>query len=316
MREWTEWIKKHTKTPTLFELGDITLEPGRGTIPLDTTRFKKLSVSHETRLIGVVDGGSAPVFASHDIAVYLFTSYGSIFQNDARVYQTCEETSAVIKRKYQKIEVHIENKTEPVVFEECDTLQDAANEFRHAMELATARKLITHMDEDDMLLLDGSLVGTTPKDIQRYQALFSAAHEHHIHLLGIAKTTQLTTTNGTSVIRVLRSLEPHTTRWLYSGTPGDPMTHFVKLHPHARHIFRIDTLKKKELDIMYATEVLARYAKDPAFLGYPYPLVHAHTRAKINTQEIALRRAVLVDKIPELEEAASAHDTLDILGHP
>ena len=89
-------------------------------------------------------------------------------------------------------------------------------------------------------------------------------------------------------------------------------THFVKLHPQARHIFRF------EGDTATIPHLVSQ-SSDSLFLGYPYGLIRADKMARVSNEE---KKNLILNfmlrqenrEIAEYLQATNAHDILDRMG--
>ena len=322
LSNWLKWVTQgvhelHSEPP-----GEIILDQGRGTIPLEKKNFLPLYPGKQSRKIAVIDGGSAAIFASQAFTVGLVKVYGAFFENGQCTEQHSESTTAILRMtKGKKIEVKIEHLTAPVLFESNllpqskGPLQAALNQVRNAMELTTARTLAEKLHPGDLLLLDGSLTAGSEYDTLLYESLLDVARNRNVLVLALSKTTQLACTSGLGAVTALRLIEPQKAAWIYQGYIGERSTHFAKLHPKAPHILRIDG-PNEPIDVyVQALEHLLTLSKDPAFLGYPFPLIRAHTRAKIIPEDANVRSAILRANLGRAGditlEQETGHETLD-----
>jgi len=193
---------------------------------------------------------------------------------------------------------------EPLSFavEEKQIPEDAIDTVRKYAELLVARELRA---PDMLLVLDGDLDAEHPLEKEAFDSLFTQIKESGCRVCALSKTNRFRTPEGMSMVQLLQQSSPPG-RWLYRVNES---TSFVKLHPRATHIFRLDTTGD---ELRVASDVCAN-ANDPVFLGYPYGLVDADARARVTFKEVERLRIIFELKLQSKHEssALNAHSILD-----
>ena len=324
MAHWLDWVQNTVQATTQRQPGDILLEEDRGVIPVSEKKFRLLQKNQLKRRVAAVDGGNCVLFESFGVSVHLLRVYGAVFDGENCTEQTVKEVIAIAQMVDEfHISVQLYGAETEVTFDKRLLAQGTGNpltraigQLRATMEIATARNYIEKLDHEDLLLFDGSLVAVSAYDETLYEQLFETARDYHVLLFGFCKTTKLLCTSGISALTALHLIGPFNTKWFYYGTDGAPSTHFVRLHSRAKCCFRVDCLNYTEQELVDALEFLIGHCNDPSFLGYPYPLIKAHQRAKITPQEVKIKKALIFLKLGDLGErvrqASSGHDFLDV----
>ncbi|USN46008.1 MAG: hypothetical protein H6502_02630 [Candidatus Woesearchaeota archaeon] len=101
----------------------------------------------------------------------------------------------------------------------------------------------------------------------------------------------------------------------------DQHTYFVKLHPASSFIFKvIPASNLGEQDMVSYLEELASVSGDPAFIGYPYPLIAVDQLARISNvrraQErlnVAAKKGAAWNALAKEDAHAHVHEILDSL---
>ncbi len=183
---------------------------------------------------------------------------------------------------------------------------------------------IAALDKGDAVVLDGTLEATYPGERELIADAARAASEHGVTLAGLAKRCSLLTTSGRPLLRMITALAGRGT-WQCEFAKGTSAEHdarlfAVRLHPKAKHTFRLDisnkTFNKNTLNSLLAA--LALHSREATFPGYPYGLIEADKIARVSNQEkryhLSLLEARLGTDWKILSEAMSsmnAHDILD-----
>ena len=171
-----------------------------------------------------------------------------------------------------------------------------ASMARRFAELSLATQV-----QANFVLLDGTLEKTY-KNEEKYLRLLHNAHG------ALAKTSSLCTTAGQNPLVLLQKFGPPGC-WQYRLAEK---ISFVKLHPHAKHVFRFE-------GNMAMLPHLVENSKDAVFLGYPYGLILADKLARVsNDEKKSLMMNFLLRKenreIVDYLHATDAHEILDRLG--
>ena len=175
-------------------------------------------------------------------------------------------------------------------------LTKVANMARRFAELALARHVTT-----DFVVLDGTLEKTFYNEEKYLTQLPS-------NVCALAKSSSLFTTSGNSPTILLNKLGPDGC-WRYVV---DNRTHFVKLHPNAKHVFRFEG----DTEILHS---LIHNSHDALFLGYPYGLLAVDKIARVsNNEKSSLKMKLLLNAenntLTQYLHTKNAHDILDTIG--
>jgi hypothetical protein len=173
--------------------------------------------------------------------------------------------------------------------------------LREWAEWRTVLRSVREASPGDLVLVDGSLHGgpLVPPDVVR--RVHAEAVEHGVSLAGVVKASTLYWGRHAPLVTLLKrraDRERPGSMWaaristdavfgrLYVGEIF--VAHLAATAPHA---FRVDVARGP----CHPAEVLGRLAslaRDPAFVGYPYPLARAHLAARVTGYAVAdVRRA-------------------------
>ncbi|MFO8133416.1 MAG: DNA double-strand break repair nuclease NurA [Thermoplasmatota archaeon] len=165
-----------------------------------------------------------------------------------------------------------------------DTVEEAAGALRGLQEQALARAMIGQLDGGDLCLLDGALHGN--RWLQPVvDATCRLAAECDVHLAAVSKRSDLAA-RGVPLLYWIRRHGDRTLpgrRWRYPLSE-ERCIYVAKLHPAARHVFRID-VNPYDGEPGEVLPRLASLSDDVATLGYPYPLAAAHRAVVVTADE-------------------------------
>lgn len=291
--------------------GKKAIIPGTKQVPFGDN-YKELKEGQGK--LAFIDGGNASIMTAPNFCLHYCRAYATVYENCKRVSRDKREGHVLVKLEGEEYKVRwfgIKGQEFSVSTED-DTLrygkhlvtpETVANQARHLLELRMAKDIATK--HGAIVILDGDCQEHATGDKQAWQEL----KEHKI--AGLSKTTRITTDTGQSIIRALNKQG----RWGYCPIAlAEKLTiGLVKLSKHSKHTFRLDVAGDEKLWQAVA-EQLAAYAQDAAFPGYPYPLIEAHTFAKVSRQEAELAKIeILSEDKGELHEMLTAMDAHDIL---
>jgi hypothetical protein len=173
--------------------------------------------------------------------------------------------------------------------------------LREWAEWRAVRETVSEASPGDLILVDGSLHGGPLVPGAVVRRVHHEALERGVSLAGVVKASTLYWGRHAPLVALLKRRGdrelPHT-EWA-ARISSDPI--FARLYigdilvahlaPTASRAFRVDVARGPA----EPAEVLGRLAglaRDPAFVGYPYPLARAHQAARITGYAVAdVRRA-------------------------
>lgn len=257
---------------------------------ITTVQYDELATPTRDSLTAI-DGGSAILLHTTNACVLFVRIISATMQKRIR------KTEGYVLAAFKNESIHttfypLEGEKQPlfVMPHDQEPLSTAANLGRKILEWRAIDEV------DGLVVWDGSLTPTN--DIEKKNL------PQKKELLALAKTTG---TLGNWAI--------------FSNSPRSPWkAHafdnkwFVKLHAKARHYFRVDTRDDALI------EQLVPWSEDPAFLGYPYPLVFADQLARVSNEEAAVLTVRLQvtagkdwERVSQGRSATDAHEILDSL---
>ncbi|MEK6949796.1 MAG: DNA double-strand break repair nuclease NurA, partial [Nanoarchaeota archaeon] len=190
-------------------------------------------------------------------------------------------------------------------------------------EIKTAINVIDNLENNDIIVLDGSLQCTFTNEKKYFEELYKKAAEKSIIICGLSKTTTLMTDKGNSISNALNKYNIdgkwlcHPVADIKSSNHKAEMA-FVKLHEKSKYIFRFEIYKEQKGKLKDVISLLASNCKDPVFLGYPYGLIEADKNARISNQEKGMLLALFSakfgkdwEKIKQSLSNIDAHEILD-----
>jgi hypothetical protein len=171
-------------------------------------------------------------------------------------------------------------------------LEEARDALRALTEHVQAQALIDQMEPGNVLMLDGALKGSRwLEPVIRTNC--QRAAKQGVHIVGVCKRSDLYTGQLPVLSWISRiSRESCNERRWYYPLSKERHIYVARLHPLARFAFRID-VNPLESSPAAVLAKLAAFADDVAYLGYPYPLAHAHHIVLISQDECALLRGQL-----------------------
>ncbi len=279
-------------------------------VPLDKTNFSPILETTSPKSIAFIDGGQAEIISAGNFCLSFIRIFAQVFQDNQKKESFKHEfyllTTASwkndglkeeLKEELSKGELFYESKLFPVVgdklIDEADlfissndatiksgveraAISKVTNIARRFSELSLAAKL---QEIVDFVVLDGNLDAT-----YKNESKFTSRLNDNVSAL--AKTSSLFTISGNSPVVLLNKLNSNSC-WSYFV---DGITHFVKLHHKAKHVFRFDGNTE-------VLSILVQNSHDAIFLGYPYGLIHADKFARVSNEERnALRMQFLLRK--------------------
>jgi hypothetical protein len=206
---------------------------------------------------------------------------------------------------------------------------------RFAEWLALSELVSEELEPGDIAVRDGTLQTAVRHEELAATRAFAAAQERGVVLAALAKTSQLLTTSGVSLLAAVEELSRQSPsgggRWFYhplvmNDHPEHRAEIFAcRLHPQARHVFRLEILREQARrmstsDVGELVAAIAANSGDLSFPGYPFGLVDADEQARVRHGESEALRAVFASALAEKGlwkavqghvSATDAHDILD-----
>ncbi|MBL7055013.1 DNA double-strand break repair nuclease NurA [Candidatus Woesearchaeota archaeon] len=341
-----EEIKKKLSSNVVFEeetpkFSDASYKPFK----ISKNNFHKIEKAGSSKKLAFIDGGNSEILKAADFSLNLIRVYCSIYKANKKIKSKKYEFYSLVYAEgkdeiFYKAKLFSENKEilpdeKDLSFSSFDeslktgihriNISMIANVIRRFSELRMAKNIIEELDNEDILVLDGSLQSSTTNEDGYLNELFEKALEKNILVSALSKTCSIMTEKGNSLISVLGALKAQG-RWNYSPVAEiNSLKHqaemfFVKLHEKSRHIFRFEVYKKQKHRIDETLSLIAENSNDPVFLGYPYGLIEADRFARVSNKEmdyfktkLVLRLGSMADRLNEHLNVRNAHEILDKL---
>lgn len=312
---------------TAIEQGGSEIIVGHDRIPVTNDLFAEIPKSNNNNVLVFVDGGNAEFIRGASISAQLVRIASVAYKGREKIKRTVSEFVLAVSAVEKEGDVAFEAKLfdregneviRPVVVDAHDPLlsvkgrrvepDHVANHVRKLAELTVMKEVIQELSPGDCVIRDGDLF--TMGFESALGEVQQLAASNGVFVFGLSKTSRSVTDKGGCAFTLLDKRAPFDS-WLFNGGKIG----FVKLHPRARYIFRIDTLSSNALP--YVTPLLAQNAQDLAFLGYPYGLVEVDKFARVTRHEAAQMRLLTSVKARDLfqktEASMDAHDLLSSL---
>jgi len=337
-----ELVKENT-----FEIDDNFIkfsDPDYTPYKFDKKNFHEIAISQQKNKIAFVDGGSAEIIKSANFSLNLIRIYYSIYSGSKRLKAMKRDFYSFTYAKDSNGEIFYETElispVENIIPDKNDLLLSSFDEtikegitranistvsnlVRRFSELKFASIIAGNMDENDIVVLDGSLQCTFTNERKYMDELFAKALRKGVIISGLSKTTSLMTDNGNSVGNALNKFNIPG-KWIYNPvTEINSKGHkadisFVKLHEKSKHIFRFEIYNAQKNHLNDVISLLSNNCKDPVFVGYPYGLIDADRQARVSNNEKGMLRTFFSvkfgkdwERIKETLTSADAHEILD-----
>jgi len=290
---------------------------GNKQIGLDVGKIKEIEEGKDG-FVGFIDGGNAELLKGANFSVQFIRVFGSVYNGLQKMHTFKQEFFVLIhavvqeggvffeivpfgtEDKFEKVDAHDQELTSKHVMVNVSAVGGIV---RRISELRLA-KVIAEKMKDGVLVLDGDL-----EVKHKYEAPYLEGLKKNT-VVGLSKTTQLLTNSGDSAVAVLAGMGKG--RWYYDSKSE---ISFVRLHEKSNYVFRMDVFDFRK--IKEIAGMLARYATDPVFLGYPYGLVEADRYARVSNEEKEYLKTRFLAEAGDLGRylrAQDAHSVLDSIG--
>jgi len=351
------------------QLGDPDLSSHNyDAVPLSVGNFHTftLTPSKSPRRIAFVDGGNRPLLHAPNFSVQFNRLYFNVFQGKNRV--NCEgkiprrvEFVSVTLAEFQEDEIYFNTYVHPVAegydkylprsadlsFSSFDRrimqgtsradIKRVATIARRFAEWRFAARIVeAELGDGDVLVMDGTLRTAFKNENNYARDAYTAAKSKGVLYTGLAKTSNLFTTTGLSLLGALRKLAEDNSveaPWYYhpvakSKSPEHEAAIFiVRLRPESQRVFRyeIQSQQSEQFSEQELADIFGQLCEnscDIGFPGYPYGLIDADANAKVVKSDVDTHRVMLLSELskngcwPRFSrhmESSDAHDELDKL---
>jgi len=332
-----------TSNDSHVKFSDINYRP----YDFNKENFHEIKSSKSDNKIVFIDGGSAEILKSSNFSLNLIRIYYTIYRKNKRIESKKHDFYSFISTKniYNELFYGVEfigmnedifpNKKDLLLNSFDETIKNGvsranisnvSNVVRRFSELKIAINIINDLNENDIIVLDGSLQCTFTNERKYFEELYKKGLSKNIMICGISKTTTLMTDIGNSITSALNKFNVDG-KWLYhpvvdikSNNHQAEMS-FVKLHAESKYIFRFEIYNEQQKNIKDVLDLIAMNCKDSVFIGYPYGLIEADRQARISNQEkdllitlFSVKLSKDWKKIKESLSATDAHEILDKIG--
>jgi hypothetical protein len=323
----------------------------------------KGEIEYKAKNIAFIDGGHAEILKSSSFSLVIIRIYYSVFREGIRINSRKAEFYAFIsaKRIESKLYYDIEfikplsvqssieginrgttdlNFLDSILPDKKDLLLDSldqtirqgiaraklsslADVARRFSELKAASFIVEQLNEQDAIVLDGSLQCTYTNENKYMDELIRKGYDKKVNISGLSKTTSLLTDKGNSISNALRRFEIPG-KWAYfpvveiKNKDHKAEMAFVKLNKSSKRIFRFEISLQQKEELITTASLISNYSKDPIFMGYPYGLIEADKSARISNQEKSILKTLFSakfgkewEKVNSMLNEVDAHDILD-----
>jgi len=258
------------------------------------TPFKERS---ENCHIGAVDGSSTIVLKGPSFIVGIYKSAAMVFRGHELAATSTTRPVPILISKDNMNDVYGRIFSDFVGEPPQKRVRDlelALQRIRVIEEMKMVAKLVDEMDEGSIILVDGSLRSTITRLDAFMEATFKRALEKKISVVGISKSSSLSFGN-TAIVPMVQYEAKRTMgnrMWCFDvgkrldGALQGQQSHLfgsvniVKFNPYSLFVFRADVLTYED-DVTEILRKIAKYCRDPSYLGYPYPLARVHNEVTI-----------------------------------
>ncbi len=319
---------------------------------IDKNNFKEIKDVDSNNKIAFIDGGSSEIIKSSNFSLNLIRIYYTTYKENKRINSKKQEFYAFTHTKnidnelfYNAEFTNNDNKNnnieinnllpnnEDLLLSSFDetikqgitraSISNVSNVIRRFSELKTAINLTDNLDENDIIVLDGSLQCTFTNEKKYFEELYKKAEEKNIIISGLSKTTTLMTDRGNSIANALNKFNIDG-KWFYNPVVEIKASNhkaemaFVKLHESSKYIFRFEIHKEQKQHLNNVISLISNNCKDAVFIGYPYGLIEADRNARVSQQEKEMLLTLFStklgkdwEKIKESLSNVDAHEVLD-----
>ena len=324
--------------------------------------FRLINKIESPRDIGFVDGGNLELIGAPNFSNQLNRIYSAKWHNDKRIsnkrlefFSATYSTSLMDNQiQYKTIFELDPNQTElrellpkekDLSFSANDRTIMSGNQIadisrvssigRRFAEWTNANDLIEVLNENDILMIDGTLQTNFTNESTYLTNLKKKARNKGVILCGLSKTSSLQTTTGLSLLGSIDRLAEENNikrEWYYPfaisrSTDHDVMIFIIKLSRNTDRIFRFEVDRKtfeelKDLQINEIFSTIMRNSNDLSFIGYPYGLIDADNMARVSYDESDEYKGIITSILSQSGaskeflrhiQAKDAHDILNMI---
>lgn len=324
--------------------------------------FRLINKIESPRDIGFVDGGNLELIGAPNFSIQLNRTYSAKWHNDKRIlnkrlefFSATYSTLLVDNQIYYKTIFELDtNQTElRKLLPKEDDLSFSANDRtimsgnqiadisrvssigRRFAEWMNASDLVNVLEENDILMIDGTLQTNFTNESTYLANLRKKARNKGVILCGLSKTSSLQTTTGLSLLGSIDRLAEENNikrEWYYPfavsrSTDHDVMIFIIKLSRNSDRIFRFEVDRKtfeelKDLQINEIFSTIMKNSNDLSFIGYPYGLIDADNMARVSYDESDEYKGIITSILSQSGaskeflrhiQAKDAHDILNMI---
>jgi hypothetical protein len=314
-------------------------------LPIDKKNFHQIESKETSRKIAFIDGGNIEIVKAPNLSLQFVRVYCCIMQDNKKIFSKKNEFYILVRAINKESKIHYETELFPVTGEilidkkdlslsnEDETIKQGINNAtitvigeiaRKFSEIALAKEIVNELNEQDLIVLDGSLQATVTNQKRYLNLLYDVAEQKKVIVSALAKTSRLFTTSGNSIIGLLSDIAPKKSWSFHPIVEINNENHkaemfFVKLHDKSNYIFRFEIHNPNNTEEILST--LANNSRDFTFPGYPYGLILADKFARVSNNEreyfqtlLQVKAKYLWKKIEKHTNAINAHSVLDNIG--
>ena len=339
-------------------------DPDVRPFPLNKDGFRLIQEVDSRRNIAFVDGGNLEIMGAPNFSVQLNRIYAGVWNGREKVvdfvFPQIQFFSAIFS-SFKNDEIYYETIIVPEKTEFEKYLPEArdlsfnsndrsimngnhradigrvASIARRFAEWKFASQVLQDLREGDVLVMDGTLQTSYPKEEKYLNGLASAAKRQGVVLSGLSKSSFLFTTTGLSLMGAVNKLAEENKvkeNWYYPIAESTREDHnvmilAVKLNNSkiSERVYRYEIQREafKSLSELHLNQILTQLTKnssDATFPGYPYGLIDADRFARVSYGELDSYRGIIVSQISALGmsgkfmrhiRATDAHSVLNAL---
>ena len=306
-------------------------------IPISENNFHKITSTNTDTKIAFVDGGNAEILKATNFSLQFIRIFGIVFQKNKKLKSIKKEFYLLTYSEGKENKINYKCQLFPNIFDQEFTFDSydpsikhglsrasisvTANIIRRFAELHIAQELIDHLTTNDIILLDGTLQCTYSHENLFLERLYQKAINNNITITALAKTSQLFTNTGNSLIGLINKISPKGI-WYYhpiveiNNELHKSNLYLVKLNNSSKYVFRFEVFKNQSYNINHILNTLVENSKDLVFAGYPYGLILADKFARVSNNEIEYLKTKFnsssaFKELSSYIKTTDAHDVLD-----